>query len=539
MNGAEPEKIIDAAASDAMFQRERNRQALQMLLDIQRKKDGHLPALRSRMGKTPSYVTSASLSWIVEKVGFAGDLPIFKGKADRTSKAIPIDESTIFDIQQRQPDWRRQLEMALYLALRPYHKFPPILVVAYQGWVYRERSEEWGPDERAMQDSITAEPLDIEGNYCDLDYRNTYYYALDGQHRLMAIMGLRDLLRNGRIYKLNQDGTRKATCYELDQVIEEIHKDTNEDKAVIHERLQRIMNEEQIGIEIIPAVIEEETYDEAKKRLRGVLVDVNENARKPAKGEVSLLDDTDGFRIAAKYIMFAHPLLGEHVHPTKSQLEETSEYYTTLETLVGITKNYLGQRPEFSKWKTPRFGEKSLGPVRPSDNELENALEKLRDYFDALATLPSHEAFMQGTPAKKLRSRDNDDHILFRPIAQQALAKAVAVLEVDHDISLARIAEKLREQENTGQLKLRNEKAPWIGVLCNPIDYTMSRKEADKDLCACLFRHLLGSGTDDEDEYNDLKKKFAEARRTGDDEKAISLDGGSCEVNEVRLPYPW
>ena len=84
--------------------------------------------------------------------------------------------------------------MTAYLATRRHPKFPPLLLVAYQHWVYDDGSDKWAPDGKAMHDSLTLTGLEPSGTYWDLDDSDTFFYALDGQHRLMAIQGLNELV---------------------------------------------------------------------------------------------------------------------------------------------------------------------------------------------------------------------------------------------------------------------------------------------------------------------------------------------------------
>ena len=107
------------------------------MLDWQQEKKNHQIALPARMGSSKSYLISVSLRWIASNVNFARDLPIFKGHRREGSGEISINDMTIANLQQREPDYRRQLPMAIYLATREHHKFPPLFLVAYQNWVLR------------------------------------------------------------------------------------------------------------------------------------------------------------------------------------------------------------------------------------------------------------------------------------------------------------------------------------------------------------------------------------------------------------------
>ena len=537
MNEQNTEQIIN----EVMQREAQNRQALSLLLEQQREKDGHLLALRTRMGKTSSHVTTVTLKWVAENVHFTHDLPIFKGKIDKITKKILVDEKTIGDILQRPPDWTRQLPMALYLATRKNHKFPPLLVVGYQDWVYNDNAEQWGLDKRAMQDSLTVTSLEPKGIYSDLDVNDTKYYALDGQHRLMAIIGLRDLLQKGKLFSLDANGKPNPKRFiTREAVIEEIQRERLEDEGTIHNRLEGLMDES-IGLEIIPAVTHGETYKEALFRLRGTFVDVNENAKRLTTGELVQLDELDGFRVAARNIMVSHDLLkGNKVDSKHPQLNEKSEYYTTLQTLVEIARYYLGPKTEFSHWRIPMLGDKRFGFMRPDEDELDKGMNELSKYFDAMKELPSHTRFIQGKKAGDIRSEGGEDSILFRPIAQMALADAIAGLERDNEMSLESIMSELvrQEESKSGQLKLRDRAAPWFGVLCDPIEKKMRRKREDQRLCGRLLRYLLGGGITDDKDREDLRRAFAEARRV-DDGAAVNFDGKTVAEDKVQLPRPW
>lgn len=280
MDTQESAQIIDSI----LKREEQDKQALSLLLEQQREKAGHLLTLQVPMGEIFSFITSADLRWVATKVHFAADLPIFKEKSDAVGKGIKIDGSTIAIIQQRKPDWERQLGMTAYLAIRKHHKFPPLLLVGYQDWIYDKEAEEWGVDKRAMQDSLTVTPMESKGSYCDLDFTGTKFYALDGQHRLMAIIGLHELLTRGALYERKTGGESKRSSITRDEIIELIHKETNEDIVAIQTRLEGLMDE-RIGIEIMPAVSHGETYEEALSRLRQTFVDVT--AKKLPTGEIS------------------------------------------------------------------------------------------------------------------------------------------------------------------------------------------------------------------------------------------------------------
>ena len=267
------ESLLDVTKAQQTEQR-----VLSQLLGKLHHQSNHHFVLRVRMGEVSSYVTSVTLRWIATKVRFASDLPIFR-ESGEGSKRIRIDPETVEKVQQRQPDWSRQIEMAAYLMTRRRHKFPPILLVGWQSWAYQERHDKWGPDARAMDDTLTLKGLEPTGTYWHLDDTETDFYALDGQHRLMAILGLNDLIQTGKLPAYDKNKNVKGGGLSRHDIVEHIHRSTGESQATVHERLQHIMDEH-IGIEIIPAVCRGEVYPASLQRLRQLFVDVNENAKR-------------------------------------------------------------------------------------------------------------------------------------------------------------------------------------------------------------------------------------------------------------------
>lgn len=534
------------AVTDVVRHEEEKRRALSLLLGELRSKAEHHLAIQVRMGDVASYITSVPLRWIADKVHFAADLPIFR-ESSEGSKRIAVDPDTIEMIQQRQPDWRRQQEMTAYLASRRHHKFPPLLLVAWQDWAYKPDSDKWASDETATENSLTLLGLEPTGTYWDLDDSNTLFYALDGQHRLMAILGLQELIRTGSLHPLDERRRQKnQPPLSIDDLIERLQDNVGGDKTSIHERMQHLMDE-RIGIEIVPAVISGETILRAYRRLRQLFVDVNEHAKPLTSSELAQLDEHHGFRIVARRLMAKHALLRsssgpdgasfDRVHTKSLTLPEKSPSYTTLNTLSTIVERYLVESrrpPKVSSWRP--LG-KSIYQ-RPDDESLDLGTSAMTEYFDALARLSSHEAFIQGKPAGDIRMAD--DNILFRPIAQVALAEATGKLSHE-GISLSTIVDVLTEQENIGQLRLTDQSTPWFGVLCDPVPpHKMRRHKRNEELCCRLFQYLLGGGLPDDFDREELRGKFASERRVGvDDDRAVDLKGKTVKLDNVRLPTPW
>ena len=122
-----------------------------------------------------------------------------------------VDKDTIDEILQRPLNYARQSELAQYLAARKQHKFPPVLVVISQDWVDQLDSDEWDADGRAVISAARFSPLDSHGRYGLLDLSSDMrIFALDGQHRLLGVQGLIELVRKGKLVVLDKRGKQKA-----------------------------------------------------------------------------------------------------------------------------------------------------------------------------------------------------------------------------------------------------------------------------------------------------------------------------------------
>ena len=529
-------------------QQRQEKRVLRQLIDKARDAESKYLAVAARMGTNKSYISSVPLKWFAD-INFAADLEIFDEYRDENGKSIQINnEDTLAMLSQRKPDWSRQLVMTIYLAIREHHKFPPALLVAYQDWVLDKNDDNWGKDGCALQDSIEGEALDSQGWVVNLNHENTKFYALDGQHRLMAIRGLRDLIQ-GNLSKKTNEGKGGNQFIKIEDILE-ISSENDEKKKNLKGKIESMLDDEKIGVEIIPAVQKGETQDKAFRRLRQIFVDVNQNARRLEEGELILLDEIDGFRIVARSVMISNKLFrnGDRIDMRRSQLSETSEYYTTLQTVADIAKVYLEQHDEFAGWNNEICGIKGAGRLRPKDTEIDAGKKKLTSYFNAIMALPSHQSMIQGTPVSELRSREDGGHdnVLFRPMTQAALASAIGLLEREKGLTLEQICKTLAKKDDSKHpdLKLTDAASPFFGILCDPVEKKMRRHDRYRKLAIEMFCHLLDGGTPDEGVRETLRENVFKSRvvipeEGGKPAEAVNFDGKPVKFDKFQLPHPW
>ncbi|NJM17981.1 MAG: DGQHR domain-containing protein [Richelia sp. SM1_7_0] len=485
---------------------------------------------KTEMGGTQAYVGSVTLEWFASQVHFASFLPLLQSKYNSDTDNIEIDASSIDDIQQRPLDWSRQAPLVQYLAARKNHKFPPVLAVISQPWVDDLSASEWDNTQRAKKSTTEFTPLDEDEKFglLNISEQDVTIYALDGQHRLMAVQGLMEILKTGKLPRYKKEKAVANSFITID--------DLSEKYRVEAEYLQQLP-QEKIGIEFICAVAAGETREEARRRVRSIFVHVNLMAVPLSKGQLAQLNEDDGFSIVARKIAVSHPLLEQRqgrkprVNWDSATVAAKSTVLTTLQALKEISERYLEHK--YPHWKPL---DKGLIPMRPEDEELESAIKDFNQLFDNLATLASYKVLeYEDTPMFRRFSFEKDGgegNILFRPVGQMALAKALGILIFEKGFSIEEIFEKLRLFDSKGGFSgMEFPKSVWYGVL-----YDANRKRvlvAGKELATRLLVYMLG-GIKDKMERAELRTDLAKARTF--EEQTVDFKGKFVEPKQVGLP---
>lgn len=508
-----------------------NQQTLSVLLRQFLDKTDQIIVQQTQMGGVQAYVGAVTLEWFANRVNFASTLPLLQKKYNPETENIEIDADSIDEIQQRSLDWSRQAPLVQYLAARKNHKFPPVLVVISQPWVDDSHADEWDSHECAKKATTDFTPLDENGtvgllNVCE---KNVSIYALDGQHRLMGVQGLLELIKTGKLRRYKKDKTPHDSFITLSDLIDTYQVDPDYlDK----------LPQEKIGIEFICAVNAGENYQAAKRRIRSIFVHVNLMATPLNKGQLTQLNEDNGFAIVARKIAVTHPLFAEksnrkkRVNWNSATVASNSTVLTTLQALQDMSERYLGQK--FTHWKPL---EKGLIPMRPENEELEVGIKDFQELFDYLASLPSYKILEhEDTPILRRFSFEKDGgegNMLFRPVSQVALAQALGILVFKKDFDLEMIFKKLRKFDRQGGFSgMEYPQSLWYGVL-----YDANKKRvqvAGKDLAVKLLIYIVG-GMTEQMEIAGLRKALANARTI--ENQTISFDGKLVEPQDVGLPF--
>ena len=151
-----------------------------------------------------------------------------------------------------------------------------MLVVLSPPWVDDPQASEWDKQGQATQSAIDFLPLDSQGKLGLLQMSTDIsVFALDGQHRLMGIQGLMQLLRTGRLQPYSKQKKPVGDAITVKELTQKF--------GITPQQLQQL-SQETIGVEFIPAVVKGETRAQARQRVRSIFVHVNLMAVKLSKG---------------------------------------------------------------------------------------------------------------------------------------------------------------------------------------------------------------------------------------------------------------
>ena len=485
---------------------------------------------KTQMGNTEAYLASVSLTWLAERVGFAAELPLFHQQRDPKTANISINPETIDRLYQRPLNWSRQAPLTEYLAGRRDRKFPPLLAVISPDWVDNPQASQWGDDGQATQSAADFTPLTDIPNIGHLNLSPSIsIFALDGQHRLMGIQGLMTLLQTGTLQPLSRSQKPTGTPLNLDHLAAANHTTPT---------AMQDLAQETLGIELIPAVLPGETREDARQRIRSIFVHVNLMAVKLSKGQVTLLDEDDGFAIISRQIAVTHPLLRDddsrppRINWDGVSVSAKSQVLTTLQSLRDMTVGYL--TPRFPHWLADYPG---TIPPRPTADDLAEGLSELMRLWDGLATLPSYKRMELGVETLYLRrfsfeSGGGEGNLLFRPVGQVALAQALGVVVFQRHISVVEALNRLQKFDDDGGFtSIELPQSLWYGVLYDPNKRRI--RVSGKDLARKLLIYVLG-GMSENQEIADLRLDLAKARTF--ENRAVSFDGKFVTPREVGMP---
>jgi hypothetical protein len=551
---------IDDLIAEDRQRTERRKVMLQDLLQEATDRKGHVLVHSSAMGKTltetgnpklvPSYAATHSLGWIADNIKLGSQMPFMETSIDPQTGRLEIDEDNAEEVKQRAPDWTRQPALAAYLA-QSTRKFGPIIAVVNPPWVDNPKHENWDSKNRALKSATDFFPLDLEGRVGLLKLEGSLMYALDGQHRVIGIQGIRDVRDNplGLVLK-DKYGAAKKTHFSKEEFLAKF--------GLSLEELQALLNETMI-VEYIPAVIAGETREEASRRIRSTFISINSYAKRTDKGENILLDEMDGYSIVARKAGIYHPLFNARGKNNRVNWKNTSipskrtEWYTTLQTIREMSEKYLAavDAGRSSRW-SPEFRDQM--PIRPTEKEIDVARDQMFEFLDHVIKLPVFQKLEKGDKGKRPEdveqwrefpseeSPDNKGHLLLRPVGQTILAAAVAELVKPREalgkgMSLEAVFKKLKRLDEAGGFEAHRPQTVWYGVTYDPRSEKMIM--GNQSWAPSLLVYLVNGL--DEPERAPLWERFLKARIVDQNASTwMNIKGETVQfdIAEQELPNP-
>ena len=523
------------------IERQRKR-ALATALDQSLNEKGTIFAQKVNMGflksdtgihkLVPSYTTVQSLDEIASKIKMGSDMPFMQDKIDPKTQKLIIDEENIKSVMQRAPDWTRQIALTAYLLSNRNHKFTSILAVIEPEWINNPKDKNWGDDGRSLKNSIEFEALDSSGSIGLINISNQTIFALDGQHRIMGIKGVQELI-SGQIFYLTKNKKQKGDPISKSDFFKMIKAEETD--------LRKILNET-MSIEFIPAVIKGETRDEARARLRSYFVSINKNAKKISKGEGDLLDEDDGYKVVAKELALEHPLFKDpsnekhRINMQDQALPASSNWISTIVAINNMSEKYLSQSKieRNERWKGILNGKIS---IRPPEDELAEATKEFRQFLDIVNKLTIFQKINRGGEVKKLRefpSEKNPDfegHLLMRPIGQQILADAVGRM-VSNGWKLDDIYQNLEKIDQASHFNTFNPSSIFYGITYDFNKKGMITDTTTQDRAADYLVYLL-HGELEVDELQNYIDQIVSKRSLFDENEWINFEGNKESNNNV------
>lgn len=525
----------------------KERRVLKKILDREIAQERKYVAIRGHMGtihsgksereiSVPSYASMHSLEWVAKKnVLMGSEMDFMKNSIDPETGKLKVNEVSAEEMKQRAPDWSRQVPLTAYLVQERFRKFGTILAVASPSWIDDPHHENWGKDGRALVSAVKFEALDSAGNIGLLDLNDTQVYALDGQHRVMGIRGLLDLLEDQLKFK-SSDG-KEIKILPKETFFSMVRSSSTE--------LRRILDEK-INIEYIPAVLIGETREEASRRIRSVFVAINSQAKAPTKGENILLDEADGLSIVARRIAH-HPVFvdkdkNSRVNWKDSQLSKSDKVHvTTLMSLREFAKAYVESIEDSYAWEP----ELSTIAIRPSEDKLGELEGSLREILGYVAKLPTFLDLESGDDLSALREFPSDSSpgargsLLLRPIGLPIVVRAVAEVVAENKQSVAQVFEKLARFDKDGGFSAHLPGSLFYCVTFDPMKRSMIVTKGNQELASRLLKYLL-AGADSETRDNLLEQLVS--KRTVDEGKTLWRDfsGATTKIDHaiIHLPPP-
>jgi DNA sulfur modification protein DndB len=437
------------------------------------------PGIRSQMGRWTYYSVQLSMKDTSE-ILFAHQMEQFGGALSEA-------------IQREINESRVKSQIVQYLLRQPDRFFNSIVIAGFGGVA------NWYPVslEEDPRVSLIADE-EMMGAFGILKMSaDTKYYALDGQHRLLAIKSI-----------MNPTG------------------------EFFNDRPKGFEDEKLSVVLVVPEEVDVASMVEYRKRFRRLFGHLNRYAKPMDQATSIIMDEDDSFAISLRRLFAEHEffkVVGRDRDSTRvdtgkgRNISEGQTHLTKLEVLYDMCEILLSSATRENHWRLSGLDADSFKRFRPDDDVLEEMYLELSAIWSAIVTtIP--EIAESGVEMRNNHVTDIEDpqvknHLLFRPLAQKPFARVVrhlldvASLEWDDKLLTAKRAESAIKP--LAKVPWDLGLAPWRNIVwqnrlsrSGEPTWTMpneNRKKIENYIESLLMTSLSG---DDESRLDDLKNEY-------------------------------
>lgn len=344
------------------------------------------PGMQAKMGRWTYYVVQMAMQDL-NRIQFAHQMKEFGGAL---SEAIQREVNVS----------RARSEIVQYLLNQPDRFFNSIVIAGFGG------EPQWFPVE--LVDDPRFEMIADEGMVRTFGILKmtdeTRYYALDGQHRLLAIKTIMDPSED--FFSLRPDGFED-------------------------EKLSVVL--------VVPDQADD--LDQFRKHFRRLFGHLNRYAKPMDQATSIIMDEDDAFAIGLRRLFAEHDffkVVGKDRDSSRvltkkgKNIPPGSTHLTTIEVLYDMCEAMLSSAHRLNAWKLDGKDASLFKRFRPTDATLDEMYSELSNIWTTLVELIP-DLQVDGT---KMRNNDVTDlegaveknHLLFRPIGQIPLARIIRFL---------------------------------------------------------------------------------------------------------------
>ena len=363
----------------------------------------------------------------------------FNEVASRIHRATEINSNQgLDDMIQRQLSPRAG-DIAAYLRTQPERFFNAIVVGVYGG------SPDWFPID--VEETAETQPVNLSARARE----SIGILQLSGDERLFAV-----------------DGQHR---------VEGIKQALQEDPSLEHEEM------------VVLFVAHRET-PEGTVRTRRLFTTLNKYAKPVTTNEIIALDEDDAFAVVTRIIVNSYGGLNKTTQVGEGKLSlvkfegaqipsSDPHSVTTIQTIYKLV-DLLSVPRGNSKRRT------ELKQLRPSQEIIEAMYNDHEIFWEGLREhIPAMSESLGSEPADRMAERHRypeGGHILFRPVGQQAFARALRIL-LDRDVHIQQGIKALASTQ------LMLDQAPWPHVMWDPSRKAMNR--TNLQLAESLLLHMV------------------------------------------------